>query len=121
MCGLNTIAEKKLATIESQIQEVETTKKLYQNSSDVMSKRVSLLSQMKKTAASSFHAENVKPDIGADMIFVAPTGSGSVLGQVLQCHAIGEGLKKLSVSQSSTVIVYCHNTDGVPYTNSESL
>ena len=118
---LDGVAEKKLAAIRAQIQEVETTKELYQNPSDVLSKGVSLINRMKKTA-SIFRADNTKPDIGADMIFASPKGYPcKELGQVLLCYATGEGLKKLSVSQHSTVTLYCHTTDNASYTNKESL
>ena len=65
--------EKKLATIRTQIQEAETTKELYENPSDVLSKGVSLINRMKKTA-SIFRADDTKPDIAADMIFAYPKG-----------------------------------------------
>ena len=44
---------------------------LYQNPSDVLSKGVSLINRMKKTA-STFRADDTKPDIAADMIFAYP-------------------------------------------------
>ena len=113
---LHKVVEKKFVVTLAQLEETETTKSLYQNQFDVLSKGVSLINQMKKTAV-TFRAENMKPDNGADMILLPPTDGRANLGQVLQCYATGEGLTKLSVGQSSTVIFYCHLAGGAPYTD----
>ena len=99
---LDKVSEKKLATIKTQIQEAETTEEQYQNPSD-MSKGVSLINQMKQTAR-TLRPKNMKPDIGADMIFLPSADSHANLGQVLQCYVEGEGLKKMSLEQSSIII-----------------
>ena len=118
---LNKVAEKKLSTIKTQIQGATFSVDRYQNPSDVLSNGVLLINQMKKTA-NTFRAENMKPDIRADMILLPPTDDhANNLGQLLQCYATGEGLTKMNVSQSSTVILHCHTTDGKPYRDRESL
>ena len=113
---LHKVVEKKFVVTLAQLEETEITKSLYQNQFDVLSKGVSLINQMKKTAV-TFRAENMKPDNGADMILLPPTDGRANLGQVLQCYATGEGLTKLNVGQSSTVIFYCHLAGGAPYTD----
>ena len=126
---LNKMADEKIATLKSQIQDAETVQVQYsggieisspftQNSADVLSKRVAIVKQMKQTV-NTFRAENMKPDNGADMMFLSPEDSSVKLGQVLQCYATGEGLKKFS--NGNDITVHCFTAKGEPYTDKVSL
>ena len=126
---LNKMADEKIAALKAQIQHAETAQVQYsggieisspftQNPADVLSKRVAVVKQMKQTA-DTFRAENMKPDNGADMMFLSPEDSSVKLGQVLQCYATGEGLKKFS--NGNDITVHCLTARGEPYTDKISL
>ena len=126
---LNKMADEKIATLKSQIQDAETAQVQYsggmeisspftQNPADVLSKRAAIVKQMKQTA-DTFRAENMKPDNGADMMFLSPEDSSVKLGQVLQCYATGEGLKQFS--NGNDITVHCLTAKGEPYTDKVSL
>ena len=126
---LNKMADEKIATLKAQIQDAETAQVQYsggmeisspftQNPADVLSKRVAIVKQMKQTA-DTFRAENKKPNNGADMIFLSPEDSSLKLGQVLQCYATGEGLKKFS--NGNDITIHCLTAKGEPYTDKVSL
>ena len=126
---LNKMADEKIATLKAQIQDAETVQVQYsggieisspftQNPADVLSKRVAVVRQMKQTA-DTFRAENMKPDNGADMMFLSPEDSSVKLGQVLQCYATGEGLKKFS--NGNDITIHCLTAKGEPYTDKVSL
>ena len=126
---LSKMADEKIATLKSQIQDAETVQVQYsggieisspftQNPADVLSKRVAIVKQMKQTV-DTFRAENMKPDNGADMMFLSPEDSSVKLGQVLQCYATGEGLKKFS--NGNDITIHCLTATGQPYTDKISL
>ena len=90
---LNKMADEKIATLKAQIQDAEIAQVHYsggieisspftQNPADVLSKRVAIVKQMKQTA-DTFRAENMKPNNGADMMFLSPEDDHAVFGKVL--------------------------------------
>ena len=126
---LNKMVDEKISTLKAQIQDAETAQVQYsggieisspftQNPADVLSKRVAIVKQMKQTA-DTFRAENMKPDNEADMMFLSPKDSSVKLGQVLQCYATGEGLKKFS--NGNDITIHCLTAKGEPYTDKVSL
>ena len=72
-----------------------------------------------KQTVDTFCAENMKPDNGADMMILSPEDSSVKLGQVLQCYATGEGLKKFS--NGNDITIHCLTAKGEPYTDKVSL
>ena len=126
---LNKMADEKIATLKAQTQDAETAQVQYsggieisspftQNPADVLSKRVAIVKQMKQTA-DTFRTENMKPDNRADMMILSPEDSSVKLGQVLQCYATGEGLKKFS--NGNDITIHCLTAKGEPYTDRVSL
>ena len=122
---LNKMADEKIATLKAQIQDAETVQVQYsggieisspftQNPADVLSKRAAIVKQMKQTA-DTFRAENMKPDNGADMMFLSPEDGRANLGKVLQCYAAGTGINKLRCGQPNVVTLHCRTAKGEPF------
>ena len=128
---LNKMADEKIATLKAQIRDAETAQVQYsggieisspfkQNPADVLSKRAAIVKQMKQTA-DTFRAENMKPDIGSDMMFLSPEDGRANLGKVLQCYSAGTGINKLRCGQPNVVTLHCRTAKGEPFADNVLL
>ena len=125
------MADEIIATLKAQIQDAETAQVQYscgieisspftQNPADVLSKRVTIVKQMKQTV-DTFRAENMKPDNRADMMFLSPEDGRANLGKVLQCYAARTGINKLRCGQPNVVTLHCRTAKGEPFADNVLL